>query len=362
VLKSIAINGRTPMNIRVAILQNKNHFNHSTLWNSEWSKYCKDEGIPYDIIHPYDTDIIQKLKNVDIMLWHFTNYNIQDMTFARSIIYSAKQLGVEVFPDFQDSWHFDDKIAESYLLQSIGAPVAQAYIFYDVIDIENWLASGIKFPIVAKLKSGSGAHNVRLLNNSKQVLAYSKRMLRRGGFKSYPSTIGKATANIRSLDSYGQFVQRFKRIPEFLRTLHDAKQFPNEKGYVYFQEFVQNDGFDLKVVVVGDKLSAFKRLVRKNDFRASGGGTVSSGKVDLSLDIIQSAFKTSERLGFKCMGYDYVVDKETGKGKIIEMSYGFLHSATVNVGGYYDVRGDWFGSSLNPPRELLKNIINQMIT
>jgi glutathione synthase/RimK-type ligase-like ATP-grasp enzyme len=40
-----------------------------------------------------------------------------------------------------------------------------------------------------------------------------------------------------------------------LRTLNSAKKFPNEKEYVFLQEFIPNNGNDLKIDVVGDKLS-----------------------------------------------------------------------------------------------------------
>ena len=43
-------------------------------------------------------------------------------------------MGLKVFPDFNTSWHFDDKIAETYLLQSISAPIPQSYIFYNYED------------------------------------------------------------------------------------------------------------------------------------------------------------------------------------------------------------------------------------
>src|SRR5690606_13789461 len=104
--------------------------------------------------------------------------------------------------------------------------------------------------------------------------------------------------------------------PEFLRNYKKSKLFPNEKNYAYFQEFVPNDGFDLKVVVIGDKLSYIARNVRKGDFRASGGGSLYYDKTLITQNLIDSAFGVSDKLGFKCMGYDYVIDNITAESKI----------------------------------------------
>ena len=45
-----------------------------------------------------------------------------------------------------------------------------------------------------------------------------------------------------------------------------------QKNYVYFQEFVPNQGFDLRVIIVGNSYFGYYRLPRKGDYRASGSG------------------------------------------------------------------------------------------
>ena len=59
------------------------------------------------------------------------------------------------------------------------------------------------------------------------------------------------------------------------------------------------------------------------------------------------------------MGYDYVVNKETGEGVIVEMSYGFSHEAIMASGGYYDRNLRWHDEPLNAPKELLDNLIKK---
>jgi len=61
--------------------------------------------------------------------------------------------------------------------------------------------------------------------------------------------------------------------------------------------------------------------------------------------------------GVRIVGYDYVVDDKTGKGKIIEISYGFSHEALLGANGHFDRDGNWNSEPLNAPVELLKNLM-----
>jgi glutathione synthase/RimK-type ligase-like ATP-grasp enzyme len=342
---------------RIAIHQNKKKFNHSGSWDNPWINYCDAHQIEYEIIDCYQSDIISRLKEFDCLLWHFSNYSHSDMLFARSILNCAKRLGLKIFPDFNEAWHFDDKIAETYILQTINAPIPQSQMFYLYEDVEKWLDQEIVFPIVAKLRTGSGSHNVKLLKSKKRVLQYAKKMFG-NGYSPYPSVFYKAKSNYNSSKgNKNVMMSRIKRIPEFYRTLRNAKKFPNEKGYVFFQEFIPNNGYDLKIVVIGDKLSFIARHIRKNDFRASGGGDIYYDRSLITRDIIDSAFFVNDKLGLQCMGYDYVVNLKTGVGKIVEMSYGFSHIALLQANGYFDREAIWHDEPLNAPEDILRNIL-----
>lgn len=57
------------------------------------------------------------------------------------------------------------------------------------------------------------------------------------------------------------------------------------------------------------------------------------------------------------MGYDYVVNNNTGEGIIIEISYGFSHEALLLAGGYFDRQANWHEAPLNAPIEVIQNIL-----
>lgn len=341
--------------MKVALLEDISIKLHSSNWFIPWKKYCIENNIEYFVINPYKYNVIKELEGFDVVLWHFSGYIYKDMLIAKDILFSAKKMGIQVFPDFDDCWHFDDKIAETYLMQSINAPIPNSLMFYALDDLKNEI-NKITFPIIAKLRNGSGSHNVKLIKDKKELLHYSNKMFSKG-FSSSPSLIYKTSSNVKSSKSLKVFINRAKRIPEFLKTLASANEFPNEKGYVYLQEFIPNNGFDLKVVVVGDKLSFIGRNIREGDFRASGGGDLFYDNKFITKNVIESAFRTSDLLGFKCMGYDYVVNNETGEGIIIEISYGFSHQALLLANGYFDRNGVWYDEPLNAPVEILNNLV-----
>jgi glutathione synthase/RimK-type ligase-like ATP-grasp enzyme len=345
--------------VKVAICGDSNFLNHSTNWGKEWISYCVDNQIEFEIVDCYDSNIINKLNGFDILLWHFSGYVYVDMLIARSILYSAKNMGLKVFPDFNDSWHFDDKIAETYLLQSVNAPIPESNMFYSYDAAACWFENTAKYPVVAKLRNGSGSHNVKLLNSQKEALNYCSNIFGKG-ISSSPSLIFKSSSNFNSAKSLKVFLSRIKRIPEFLRTVRNSKQFSKERGYVFVQEFIPNDGYDLKVVVVGNKLSYIARNVRKGDFRASGGGNLFVDNSIVTKEIINYAFTTNIRLGFKCMGYDFVVNNRNNQAKIVEISYGFSHAAQLICGGHFDQTGLWHDLPLNAPKELLSDLIDDI--
>ncbi len=347
--------------MKIAIHQNDEVFSHSTNWRHEWIAMCEEVGLEHEVIDLFKPDALNRLDDFDIILWHFTHYSWQEMQFAPSILTSAQLAGKSVFPDQPTAWHFDDKAAQSLLLQATHASAPRSWLFATLGETQKWLDRNSSYPLVAKLRGGSGSHNVRLVRSKEEATAYARQMFGKG-FSASPSLAFKATSNIRSAKNFSAALNRMKRAPEFLRTRSKAKQFLRDRGYVYFQEFIPNDDFDLKIVTVGDKASFIVRGTRANDFRASGGGSVSYQRELVTPEIIENAFRTSESLGFQCMGYDYVVDSRTGKGLIVELSYGFSHEAILDAGGYWTRDGVWHDEALNVPREVLSLLIDRQPT
>lgn len=343
---------------KIAICQNNKIFNHFGSWVPSWIEFCEKKCLNYEIVDCYQPDVITKLKGFDYLLWHFSGYVLADMLEARSILYSAKSMGIKIFPCFESCWHFDDKIAETYFLQTVNAPIPRSWMFYVKDDAIKWLETEAAFPLVGKLRNGSGSSNVKLLRTQGEARKYIQSMFSTG-FKTAPSILLKSKSMLLSAKNWDSIKGRLLKLPQFLHTLLRARMFPREKGYVFFQEFIPNDGYDLKIVVIDDKLSFIARNTRKGDFRASGGGDLFFDRTLVTKDIIDSAFAINDRLGFDCMGYDYVVDKMTGKGVIVEISYGFSHTVLIKAGGFWDRSGIWHDEPLDAPQEVLCNLLSK---
>ena len=145
-----------------------------------WTEWLDEHGIPWEYVDCYDTDIISKLPNYSGLIWHYENYSNADLMEAQNILDIAASMGLKVYPDHNTAWHFDDKIAEMYALQAVGAPIPKSWVFYELETCLKWLENECKYPIVAKLRRGSGSNNVKLLKNYSEAKKYAKRMFGEG--------------------------------------------------------------------------------------------------------------------------------------------------------------------------------------
>lgn len=324
-----------------------------------WEEWLTSHHIPWEYVDCYKYDIIEKLSDYSALLWHYSNFVNADLMEAQYILDIAESKGLFVYPNHSTGWHFDDKIAEMYALQSVGAPIPASWVFYEKDKCEKWLEEDAKYPIVAKLRRGSGANNVKLLKNKEEAKKYARRMFGRG-ISPAQSLVYKTYSKVQSTHDWKTFVRRFKQIPNFLWARRFGKGMPIEKGYCYFQEFIPNAGFDLKVAVVNNKCCAVHRSVRKGDFRASGGGNTTFKKSVVTDQIITSAMKAAEDLKLQTIGFDYVVDERTGTGKIIEMCFGNgVAEETYAAGGYWDRDLVWHDEPLNVVTEILETLVEE---
>ena len=113
-----------------------------------------------------------------------------------------------------------------------------------------------------------------------------------------------------------------------------------EKDYVYFQEFIPNNEYDTRVVVIGNRAKAFRRFNRPNDFRASGSGNFDISPSQINIEIIKLAFKISKKMNFQCMAYDFLI--KNNSPVVTEISYTFPDRPYgTKLPGYWDSNLNW---------------------
>lgn len=324
--------------MKVAIQDTKGSF------SDRWIDYCRSNNIDYKLVDCYSSDIIKQFEDCDVIMWHFNHKGPRDSKFARQLLYSVEVAGKVVFPDFRTSWHFDDKVAQKYLLEALGAPLVKSYVFYDKQQALEW-ANNTDFPKVFKLRTGAGSDNVRLCKTRQDAISLIKRSFGRG-FNQY-----NAWANLKErIRKYRHgktnLFDVLKALVRLVYTTEYSRVSGKEIGYVYFQDFIPENKFDIRVVVIGNRAFAIKRMVRANDFRASGSGTILYEKENFSDATIKIAFEVSEKLQAQCMTYDFVYDNNTPL--IVEISYGFAKVGYDDCTGYWDREMNWHNGSFNP--------------
>ncbi|MCY1634888.1 ATP-grasp domain-containing protein [Marinifilum sp. D737] len=292
--------------------------------NEKSIKYCEANGLNYITVDAYSADIIEYLKNENVthFLWHFNHNLPEDILMARNVLYSLGSCDIKVYPDFNTGWYFDDKVAEKYILEAIDAPVVKSWPFYHKDTAMKWLRDEAEYPIVAKLRRGAGSYNVVLLKNFRQAKKYCNKMFS-SGLSPAPKILADVSTKLKVSRKRGDVLNRLKRLPNFVKYMtHARKQFPKEKGYVYFQEFIAGADCDYRIVVVGDRAWGSMRKVRENDFRASGAGMSYEDPTLIPEFLVKVAFDIQKRLKAQSMSFDFVLDKE-GNPHIVEISYCF---------------------------------------
>lgn len=337
--------------MRIAIHHRKGSF------SDRWIAYCKEKGIDYIIVNAYDTDIIRQVSDCDAFMWHFHQGDYRDMQFAKALILSLEAKGIRCFPNSHTCWHFDNKVWEKYLLEAIDAPLVPSYVFYTEEEALAW-TKRTSFPKVFKLKGGASANNVMLAHTASDARKLIKQAFGRG-FRQYrwrehlkeawrKYRLGKAT--LRELLRPLKYA--FKCYPTTFDHYHGR-----EMGYVYFQDFIPNNNYDTRIVVIGGKRAMGEiRYCRSGDFRASGSGNFEYGNIDKQ--ILKIAFEIAQCLRIQSVAFDFVMDN--GIPLIVEISYGFGTHGISHSGGYWTFDLEWHeDNNMNFCGWMVENLIAQ---
>lgn len=327
-------------------------------FSDRWINYCDENKIPYVIVNCHDNSIIELLikEKATHLLWHFSHGLFKDIFIFNNVLNAIDSIGIKTFPNFNTRWSFDDKIAQKYQLESINAPIVDSYVFYDKRDSTIFL-SKCSYPIIGKLRRGAGAVNVNMLKDENEALSFSDKMFGIG-FSPLSAATDNLDQKLRLAKQIRNPFKLIKKVKNFLKKNKENKNlFPNERGYAYFQQFLPNNNFDTRIIVIGDIAFGIVRYNRDNDFRASGSGKLSLLAKDIDLEMVKIAFEVSEKLETQCVAYDFVYDGKSPK--IIETSFGFSMKAYDDVEGYWDKNLKFHQGKFNPQYFMIENLLNE---
>jgi glutathione synthase/RimK-type ligase-like ATP-grasp enzyme len=265
-------------------------------------------------------------------------------------------MGKFVFPNYNTCWHFNDKIAQKYLLDSINAPIPNTHIYYDYESAVEWVEKA-NYPIVFKLKSGAGAKNVKLVRGKKDARRLCNKAFN-GGMSSITEYFSDYQTKIFKTRAKKNYFEKLLRAPKVILNLFRLKnQLPKEKGYILFQEYLPNNSYDTRITIIGNRAFSFIRHNRNNDFRASGSGNIDYDQRKIDLNAVKIAFEISKLIGSQSMAFDLLYDQEN-QIKIIEISYGFNRNVILNCPGYWDISLNWIGGNFHPEHLIIEDAIS----
>jgi glutathione synthase/RimK-type ligase-like ATP-grasp enzyme len=259
-------------------------------------------------------------------MWRF-GYDEVDLGLAKRLLPAVEHgIGIPVFPAWETSWHFEDKITQGYLLEAAGIPAPETWTFWKEHDALEFCRSA-EYPFVAKLSAGIRSNNVMLVHDRAQAERLVHQMFGAGVHTFHPpklslrARIGRTRA-VRALR--GRPVEHPRR----------------HAGYFYAQEFLPGNAFDTRVTVIGNRAFAFRRFNREGDFRASGSGKISWEPSEIDLPTVQLAFEVAKKLETQSVAIDGMM---RGSTRLVgEISYTYAAWAIEKCPGHWteDASGD----------------------
>lgn len=250
--------------------------------NPHWTKYrrfLENNGFPCDIYEISASDWIEKGREHDVIVGVISNEYHQLDEIRKKYYFLETYLGKRCFPATAHIFLYEDKMMEAYLSRVLGIPLARTHISHDKEDALA-LIKTLTYPLVTKVNPSSGSAGTELLRNPKQARKIVDQAFGRNGRKVY--------------------------VPYF-----------RQKYQVLFQEFVPNTGYDIRVILVGNRAFGYYRKTPAGDFRASGMNLVQYS--ELPEAAIRTAWEVNRLIQSPLLAVD-MLEGQDGRYTVIEFS------------------------------------------
>lgn len=330
--------------------------NRPNSFAKHWKAYLKDVALQFTTINPHAVDSINELRQLDYLFWHLDHFDSKDANEASHII-RALQNDVVTFPNCDELDYFDNKIRQIELFKenNIKHPLTQVSATKE--DSIHHIES-LRYPFVAKLKKGAGSDNVWLIRNKDQAQKHIEKSFT-SGFSVFNSKryLKKRFRNAKERTSLKEGISG---IVGMIRNKKTARQHDREIGYTFFQEYIPNEGYDIRTVVINqEKVFSARRDAREDGWTASGSGIASYPNEHLEKDYIERSFEIAEKLHARCIAIDFIRHKHTKEIFAIEISPLYASYSMEPCTGYWDKKLNWHCDSRDPQWFLMDNVLKQ---
>lgn len=247
-----------------------------------WTKYerfLRNNQFPFEYYDIHRSDWLAKSKQFDVIIWATEGVSPEIEEHKRKAYILEKSCGKVCFPTYDTLMWNEDKIYQYDWLRMSNYPVVETFISHSLAETLQRIPQ-LDYPLVTKVSVGAGSLGVELVKDARQAEKIARQVFSSVGRKTYWS-------------------------------------FSRQKGYVYFQKYQPNAGYDLRVIAVGNRVFGYYRDVPQGEFRASGMGLVRKGA--LPEDAVNLAMHMIKKLDLVIAAVDMLLDP-AGKLHIIEMS------------------------------------------
>ena len=341
--------------MKIGLLLNSN--NRLNSQSEKYKEILLQKNIPFVIIDPNSISFPGELEKCSHLLFQHTQGDT-DMLIYDAIFNIAQNVyHIKCYPNYETFWPYENKIKEYYLLKSHNFPVIDSHVFWNHNHAVRFLQK-TSFPLIAKLPKGAGSSNVILINSFREGMRITNQVFKKG---VRPHRL-KSKSNLASLSNVGiiNYVKSMLKVKLIgLGIINDKTNHPEwqvQKDAILFQKYLPNNSFDTRITVIGKRAFAFRRFVRKDDFRASGSGNFNTEPEKIDPRCLEIAFNVSNKLNFNTMAYDFLFDEEE-KPLISEISYCFVDWIVQSCPGYWDENLNWHGGHLWPQQCQLEDFL-----
>lgn len=246
----------------------------------KFKRFLEANDIPYEEYDVNKSDFIEESKKFDLIVWRIETTYSKQWEAADKLEILDRYLGKMVLPSSEALWVDEDKLRAQYVFEINNFPMIKTFSSYSEKEVIEYIEN-CEYPIISKDKICASGHGVFMIRDKVEAKEICEKVFSTG--------------------------------------LETNEDYILQKDYVYFQEFVPNYGFDLRIVMIGNYYFGYYRYPQEGGFKASGSGIVE--KKEIPVEAMLLAKKVRESLPkSNSLAVDLIMDTRDDKYYIVETS------------------------------------------
>ena len=145
-------------------------------FSRRWAERAGSAGFAIREVDVYQRHLPTQFDGCDGFLWWFAHLPETRESAQRIVQAVAHGQKIRTFPNWNTVWHFDDKVAQVYLLDAAGIPQPPPPIVFWNQRKALAFARDATYPLVLKLAGGIGSENVRKVASADEAMFWIGRL------------------------------------------------------------------------------------------------------------------------------------------------------------------------------------------